>query len=179
MSKLRAAMKEKIKQIVLLENRPFSFRDFREFELGDKRYKMSPGTFRNQISSLKKNSQVELAFRSGVGFYTIPGKKFDKKMTAHHMGVSTVIDDTLLKRTRIYGWLKNCPTEKCALHNIRLTLKAAGIWKIFSNIYSDKVNPTSTFFNYMDVIVTVHYTDTVTVAIACSLRPIAIDVSTF
>jgi hypothetical protein len=32
-----------------------------------------------------------------------------------------------------------------------------------------------TFFNYIDVIVTIHHTNTITVAIACSLRPIAID----
>jgi hypothetical protein len=53
----------------------------------------------------------------------------------------------------------------------------------FSNIYADKVNsdnkdiqlPTSTYCDYIDVIVTIHHTDTVSVAISCSFRPIAID----
>jgi hypothetical protein len=89
----------------------------------------------------------------------------------------------MLKETPIYKWLKNKPFEKQALHDIRLTFKAAGIWNAFSNIYADKVNPankgiqlpTLPFFDYIDVIVTLHHTDTVSVAISCSFRPIAVD----
>lgn len=89
----------------------------------------------------------------------------------------------MLKETSIYKWLKNQPIQKQALHNIRLTFKAPGIWNIFSNSYAHNIDPankdiqlpTSTFFNYIDVIVTIHHTDTVSVSISCSFRPIAID----
>ena len=184
MSKLFGAMKLKIKEIVLVQDRPFSFLDFAEFEVSGQPFKMSHGTFRNYISILKKAGKVKLYSSSKPAFYTIPGKKFNKAMTHTHAGVlHSIIPERLLKDTPIYRWLKNKPVKKQALHDIRLTFKAAGIWNAFSNLYADKVNPankdiqlpTLTFFNYIDVIVTIHHTNTVTVAIACSLRPIAID----
>ena len=184
MSRLLGAMKLKIKEIVLVEDRPFSYLDFAEFEIGGQLYKMGHGVFRNNISKLKKTGEIELAFGSKPAFYTIPGKKFSKAMTHDHMGViHSIIPEHLVKDTPIYRWLENKPFEKQALHDIRLTFKAAGIWNVFSNIYADKVNsdnkdiqlPTSIYCDYIDVIVTIHHTDTVSVAISCSFRPIAID----
>jgi hypothetical protein len=32
------------------------------------------------------------------------------------------------------------------------------------------------FFDYIDVIVTIHHTDTVSVAISCSCKPIVVDI---
>ena len=185
MSKLLGAMRLKIKEIVLVQDRPFCYLDFAEFEIVGQEYKMNHGVFRNYISRLKKAREVELAFGSKPAFYSIPGKKFSKAMTHDHAGViHSIIPERLLKQTPIYSWLKNKPFEKQALHDIRLTFKAAGIWNVFSNIHADKVNPankdiqlpTMTFFDYLDVIVTIHHTDTVSVAIACSFRPIAVDV---
>lgn len=145
---------------------------------------MSHGTFRNYISRLKKAGETELAVGSKPACYTVPGKKFSKSMTHDHTGViNSIIPEHLLKDTPIYRWLKNKPVEKQALHDIRLTFKAAGIWNIFSNIHVDKVNPdnkdiqlsTLTYCDYIDVIVTIHHTGTVSVAVSCSFRPIAID----
>jgi hypothetical protein len=184
MSKLLGAMKLKIKEIVQLQDRPFSYLDFAEFEVGGQTYKMTHGTFRNYISELKKAGTVKLVCSSKPAFYTIPGKEFNKSMAHHHAGViHSIAPEHLIKSTPIYRWLKQRPIQKQALHDIRLTFKAAGIWDAFSNVYADKVNPankdiqlpTSTFLNYIDVIVTIHHTNTVAVAIACSLRPIAID----
>jgi hypothetical protein len=148
---------------------------------------MKHGTFRNYISKLKKSGNVKLVSSSKPAFYTIPGKEFNKAMTLNHAGVpaiNSIIPEFLLKQTSIYKGLKNKPFKKQALHDIRLTFKAAGIWNIFSNIHVDKVNPDNKdvqlsklpFFDYIDIIVTVHHTDTVSVAISCSFRPIAIDV---
>jgi hypothetical protein len=164
MSKLLGAMKLKIKEIVLVQRRPFSYLDLAEFEIGGQNYKMCQGTFRNNISKLKKTGEIELAVGSRPAFYTIPGKKFNKAMTHDHAGVINAI---ILER----------------LHDIRLTFKAAGIWNTFSNIYADKVNPvnkdiqlpTLTYCDYIDIIVTIHHTDTVSVGVSCSFRPIAID----
>jgi hypothetical protein len=186
MSKLLGAMKLKIKEIVQLQGRPFSYLDFAEFEVGGQTYKMTHGTFRNYISELKKAGTVKLVSSSKPALSTIPGKEFDKAMTHHHTGVSvinTIIPERLLKETPIYSWLKNCPTKKQALHNIRLTFKASGIWNAFSCCNAININaankdiqlPIVTFFDYIDVIVTIHHSDTVSVAISCSFRPIAID----
>jgi hypothetical protein len=98
MTKIALPMKLKIKEIVLIEQRPFCIADFREFEVGGKKYHMNDGTFRNYILKLRKPGEIEVAFKSKPVFYTIPGKKFTKSMTLDHMGVSTIINDSLLKR---------------------------------------------------------------------------------
>src|SRR2546423_6925273 len=89
----------------------FSFADFREFEKGGEKYQMKDGTFRNNISKLRKAGEVELAFRARPVFYTIPTKKFSKTMTQDHMGVpDRIIDPSVLKQTPIYKWIKNRPS---------------------------------------------------------------------
>jgi hypothetical protein len=65
-----------------------------------------------------------------------------------------------------------------------LTFEASEIWNIFYKIYPTHINPdnkgirlpTSVYFDYLDVAVTSHHTNTVSVAISCSFRPVAIDV---
>ena len=184
--KSSVAMKLWMNQIVVVQRRPISYLDFAEFKINGHTYKMSHGVFRNCISRLKKAKEVQLASRSKPAYYTIPGKEFNKAMTHNHTGVAvikSVIPEHLVKNTPIYRWLKNCPTKKPALHNIRLTFKVPGIWNAFSNSYAHNINaankdiqlPTLTFFNYIDVIVTIHHSDAVSVAISCSFMPIAID----
>jgi hypothetical protein len=80
------AMKLKMKEIILIEQRPFSFADFRKFEIGGKKYQMGYGTFRNNIPRLKKRGEVERAFKSRPAFYSVPGKKFNKMMTLGRRG---------------------------------------------------------------------------------------------
>lgn len=65
----------KMKEIIQIEQRPFSFADLREFEIGGEKYQMKDGLFRNNISKLRKTREVELAFRSRPASYTIPTKK--------------------------------------------------------------------------------------------------------
>jgi hypothetical protein len=181
MSRTLGARRQRIAEIVLKENRPFCIADLEEFEIGGKKYQIAYGTVKNIVSLLKKIGFVEPAFSSRPAFYTMRGKKFDKKMTHNHTGV---INSIIQKETPIYKWLKNCPTKKQPLHNIRLTFNAPGIWNVFFNSYAHNINgankdiqlPTLTFFNYIDVIATIHHSDIVSVAISCSYRPIAIDV---
>src|SRR5689334_9697874 len=128
-------MKLKIKQIVWVEQRPFSFADFREFEVGGEKYHMTEGTFRNNISELRKTGEVEPAFRSKPAIYTIPSNKFNKSMTIDHVGVpDAIISQSILKTMPIYNWLKNQPMEKQSLHNIRMRFECLGIWNIFYKI---------------------------------------------
>jgi hypothetical protein len=73
MSELDCAMMKHISYIVLKEHRPFSYRDFLQFELDRKQYKMQHGTFRNKISGLIHAQKVELAYNSGIAFYSMKG----------------------------------------------------------------------------------------------------------
>lgn len=79
MSRLLGAMKLKIREIVLVEKRPFTFADFREFEIAGQKYCMKDATFRNFISKLRRSGVVELAFRSRPAFYTLTGKDDDTR----------------------------------------------------------------------------------------------------
>ena len=138
---------------------------------------------------LKKKRMVKLAYNSGMAFYTLPKREFKKgtsMMTPNHMGVSdTIIDESLLRQTPIYKWLKNRPTKQQSLHDIRLTFNSQGIWNILSKIEPTAVNPnnkdillpTLAYDDDINVIVTVHHTDTISVAIACSCRPIALNIA--
>jgi hypothetical protein len=184
-SKILGAMKLKIHEIILKEQRPFSLSDLKTFEIGGKRYKINYGTLRNNISALVKAGFVEPAFRSRPAFYTIPGKKFDKSMTLDHTGVpNEIINKYILKQTPVYKWIKNRPFEKQALHNIRLVFESTGIWNIFSIVYPDKIGDvnkdielqTLIFFDHITVIITIHHNNTVSIAVSCSDKPVATDV---
>ena len=39
--------------------------------------------------------------------------------------------------------------------------------------------PSSVFFDYIDIAATIHHSDTVSVAISCSFRPIVVDIPDF
>ena len=62
----------KMNEIILIEQTPLSFDDFREFEIGGKKYQMKGCTFRNNISKLRKAGEVELALKSRPAFYEVP-----------------------------------------------------------------------------------------------------------
>ena len=89
----------KMNEIILIEQTPLSFDDFREFEIGGKKYQMKDGTFRNNISKLRKAGEVELAFKSRPAFYTISTKNTDKMMTLGRMRIpllyATFIQNTI------------------------------------------------------------------------------------
>jgi hypothetical protein len=182
------AMRKKIMQIVIQDERPFSFIDFKSFEIDGKRYELEHGTIRNYFSRLTKVGEIEFAYNSGVAFYTLPGKKFTKDVTANHVGGSYSSSLSLhqlpIKNTPIYKWIKNRRFDKQALHDIRLTFEAKGIWTIFHAIYPNLVNdnnqdlrlPSLIFFEYLNIGITIHHSDTVSIYIGCSCKPIALDV---
>jgi hypothetical protein len=73
--------------------------------------------------------------------------------------------------------------EKQSLHNIRLRFESAGLWDIYSKMMfvvnpdnKDIILPTSVYFDYLEVTVTIHHSNTVSVAISCSFKPIAVDI---
>ena len=110
-------------QIVFQERRPFNYRDFLTFEIDHDTYKMSHGTFRNKISMLKRKGEVNVAYYSGLGFYTLAGYDFPKPMTDDH---------TLVHNNPFYKFLQNLPVGQQSIHDIRLKFKVPNIWKIIS-----------------------------------------------
>jgi hypothetical protein len=109
-------------------------------------------------------------------------------MTLDHVGVpNTIIDQSVLKDMPIYNWIKRQPMEKQSLHNIRLRFESPGLWNIYSKMNTtttfvvnpdnkDITLPTSVYFDYLEVGVTIHHSNTVSVAISCSFKPIALDI---
>ena len=85
MTKLDNAMKEHMAYLVFFRHRPFSYKDFLYFEVNQKLYNISHGTFRNKISEMIQNDEVELYTKSNPNFYTLKGCRFDngKLMTGN------------------------------------------------------------------------------------------------
>jgi hypothetical protein len=180
LTELDDAMLKHIEYVNSHEKRAICVLDCRRFEVDGKEYEMTSGTFRNKISKLQKEGKVVFQFRSGHSYYSLPGYKFTKSMTDDHTGVPIKIG----RQTPIYKLLKERPREKQSVHNIRLTFVAKGIWKHISSKFPLSINVNNNDVNlnpiqFFDDIIfktTVHNTDTVSIAIACSLRPIVIDI---
>ena len=167
-----------MKYIVSNEYRPFSFKDFLKFSVDGKDYKMVHGTFRNMIGKLIKDGKVELVYISRIAFYTLKGYNFTKTITHNHTRVS-------YSSNPLYHLLLEQPLDKTSFHNIRLFFKVKDIWHILSTNSQFKLNHFSKditlgkwiiekdFF----ILVTIHRTDSVTISIGCSFRPVALDLN--
>src|SRR5918996_5939760 len=135
------AMLRRIREIVILEERPFSFIDLKGFEVDGTRYALKHGVIRNYLSKLTRSGEIEFAYNSGIAFYTLPGKTFTNGVTGNRMGDTHLLLRQLpIKSTPIYKWLKNRRFEKQALHDFRITFQASGIWLLFCMIHPKLVN---------------------------------------
>jgi hypothetical protein len=180
------AMKKRIREIVLLEEKPFSFLDFKNFAVDGIQYELKHGVIRNYLSKLTRRGEIEFSFNSGIAFYTLPGKTFSKDVAADRVGghpSSMLLHQLPIKGTPIYRWLKNRRFDKQALHDIRLTFEANGIWNLFKkypnfvDTYNQDIHlPPLAFFGYIDIGITVHHSDVVSISIGCSFKPIALDI---
>jgi hypothetical protein len=177
-SDLDKAMERHMANLVHLGNRPFSYRDFVVFEVDGIEYRMTHGTYRNKISRLKNAGKVDLAYNAGMAFHTLKGKTFGKQMTPNHTGVHHPNNDSFSRL--IY----NLPTDNAALHNIRMKFQVPGIWYTLSSKHPEfPVNQRSMdicipTWQIDDLLVraVVHKSDTVSVSVACSLAPVAVDI---
>jgi hypothetical protein len=166
-------MQEHMAYTVLSEHRPFSYKDFLDFEVNGKRYAMTHGTFRNKISKLLKEDTVELSYYSTSAFYTFKGYRFGKPMT---------LNPTVVHNNPVYQMLQDLPFDKQSIHDIHLKFKVPNIWKTFSvnanfpmrDRSNDIVLPSWIRSNTI-VRTVIHKSDMVTVVIGCSLHPIHID----
>ncbi|MFZ0895063.1 MAG: hypothetical protein WAZ77_11215 [Candidatus Nitrosopolaris sp.] len=195
LTELEVVMKKHMEFIISNEHRTFSYLDFMHFEVGGREYTMTHGTFRNRISKLREQGIVELAYNSGIAFYTLKGVHFGKtaacSMTPNHIRVLLrhVHRVPNIKKHPLYKCIKHHPFDKAAVHDLHLKFIAAGLWSILS-CHSDN-NNTSTLqiepfskdihlqkrvLNDLEIQVAIHRTDTVTVVIGCSSAPIIVDV---
>src|SRR4051812_44917337 len=82
-----------------------------------------------------------------------------------------------------YNFIENLPPDKYAVHDIRLKFRLENIWlnlsrrhpELTPNEVSKDITLDRMIIDDLNIIVTVHRTDTVSVIVACSLRPVAVD----
>ena len=173
-------MKKHINHLVLVEKRPFCFLDFLDFEVDGEHYSMAHGTFRNKISKLIREGFVELQYYSGPAFYSLKGVNLTKRkiMTGNHAVVSSMSSMSSV------SFIDNLPTDNHALHDIRYKFKVDNIWTTISashpeltpNDVSKDIGLDTILTHDLTIKITVHHTDTVSVMVACSLNPVAVDV---
>jgi hypothetical protein len=183
------------------ERRPFSYLDFMKFKVDELEYRMTHGTFRNNISSLMKEGLVEVSYRSHITFYTLRGVKFDKAsriaMTSNHMGVASIpitispaeSSPVFISSNPLYRLLRDLPLDKNSVHDIHLRFASPQIYAIiYSSISKRSFGSNYTInsrskdillpaWKVRDLLIkaTIHRTDTVSIVIGCSLNPIALD----
>jgi hypothetical protein len=198
MSELDEVMRIQMEHIVLHEHRSFSYLDFDRFAVKGHEYHVSHGTFRNKVSAMMKRGEVEPVSYSPQGFYTVKEVKFAKMMAANHTGVaspspsplpslSSICSNQELRYIRnhpVYRLIQNIPFDKCALHDIRLRFTVQDIWAVLCTSDNPTIDPVSKDIrlishqiNELDIKVTVHHTDTVSVVIGCSCTPVVIDLA--
>lgn len=152
LSKLTEAMIIHMHYLVYDEQRPFSYIDFMKFEVDEKNFRMSHGTFRNYISYLIKEGLVEIAYKSNITFYTLRGIKFGKAsritMTGNHTGaagspISVSPAESVpasISSNPSYRILKDLPLDQSSVHDIHLRFAGPQIYAIIHRIvYFQKV----------------------------------------
>lgn len=180
--KLDHPMKMHMHRLVRIEKRPFCFRDFLDFEVEGERYGMTHGTFRYKISQYVRNGYIQLEYYSGPAFYSLKGIGFTKPkpgMTDNHTMVSQ------LSSLSSVSFIDSLPADKHALHDIRFKFKVENIWSVITTNHPElKLNDISKDISLdplltydLTIKTTIHHTDTVSVIVACSLNPVAADIS--
>ncbi|MGA9840926.1 MAG: hypothetical protein WBQ25_01280 [Nitrososphaeraceae archaeon] len=176
-TKLDYAMKVRMQRIVRVEKRPFCYRDFLEFEVDGKKYSMTHGTFRNKISQYVRNGYAQLEYYSGLAFYSLEGYHFAKPklaMTDNH---------TVVPQLSSVSFIDNLPSQRHSVHDIRLRFKIDGIWatirrthpELTPNEVSKDISLSPILAYDMEAKTVVHHSDTVSVIVACSMKPVVVD----
>jgi len=196
MSKLDEALLQHMRYLVFTEGRPFSYRDFRYFEVNGESYSMAHGTYRNKISKLKKTGEVEDEYNAGVAFYTLRGYRFGKTkarmmtmtpmMTPNHMVVSpvtNVINNNEITRLPVYKAIQRLPPDRKALHNIRLRFHVQDSWTILESSSKYKPNAVSKDIQLpvlntdnLNIKIIIHRTNTISVIVGCSNAPVVVNI---
>ena len=110
MTVLENVMREHMASIVHIEHRPFCYKDFRYFEINGRPYRIAHGTFRNKISEMMQNGEVEINTKSNPNFYTLKGFRFDNgtMMTGNHTGANNISTQKIIRHP-LYQILEGNP----------------------------------------------------------------------
>jgi hypothetical protein len=182
MSKLKIAMYKRMSEIVNNEMRYFDHLDFvPKFIVDGQVYRIRYGTFRNYVSEFVRAEKVEVVQYSPQAIYTLQGVRFENPMTRDRTGALIMQNRRRLSNHPVYRIVQNLPFGQRALHDIRLRFNVKGTYDIFSSQYMKSPNSDDISFprwtvNDLEIITTVHSTDTVSIAVACSYCPVAVDV---
>ena len=196
MSKLDDLMREHMKNIVYKENRPFCYLDFINFTLNGNSFGVTQGTFRNKMCNIFKD-ELELVCYSPMAYYKLKGYNFPNSVTHNHTGdIDKIIHNntnftspsnilgTYFCNLPIYRHIKNLPFGMRSIHDIRLRFNVKGLWSLLSNstkfqlhTFSKDISVTKFERNNLNVKVTLHHTDTVSVSVGCSFAPIELDIN--
>jgi hypothetical protein len=188
MSKLDSGLWKRMKEIVEVEGRPFSKVDFvPTFNTEGIEFQIKGTTFRNKVSELLRAKKISVVCYSPQAFYTIGEQECSVMMTRTHTGVMSFHDRQRyrhLSNDPVYRVIQNIPFGRRALHDIRLRFNVNGIWSKMPIEYkripqSDDIQipPWPWKIKDLDIRVTVHSTDTVSIIIGCSYSPVAVDIS--
>ncbi|HJT85171.1 MAG TPA: hypothetical protein VJ697_11880 [Nitrososphaeraceae archaeon] len=184
MTELDDALRENMAFIVHIEHRPFCYKDFLYFEVNGKQYRTTHGTFRNKISQLMQNNEVEVNTKSNPTFYTLKGYRFGngKSMTDNHTEVNNNISAQKIIHHPLYQILEGTAFGERTIHNLHSYFNVRGIYNVLNNLklnedHFQKSNGISFtyFIDQFTIIVTIYPNDTSTVVIGCSENPILLD----
>jgi hypothetical protein len=187
LSKLDDAIMAHIREIVFTEYRPFCYIDFEKFDINGKTYHVAHGTFRNRVSKLLKVGEIEREYNSKIGFYTLTGVHFGNGVTRNHMGIPSVIPVTGVIKDEmddLLNYLKTIAVDQASVHDLHYKFSVPDIYKIMctSSKYNRLINSVSKdlilqpdIIDNLKIQTIIHRTDTVTISVACSAVPIAIN----
>jgi hypothetical protein len=166
------ALLKRLKYLNEVEYRPASYKDFEEFEVDGKPYKLEVGTLRNRFSVLKKEGHIERYYNSRASFFVTKGTRFGKQLTIQDMTERSIFQ---LSET-----IQLLPKESKGLHDIHTSFQVLDIWQVLFESKRFKVNEHNKgillpHFNIdgLKITANIHHTDTVTVTVACSKNPIS------
>ncbi|HKR73008.1 MAG TPA: hypothetical protein VJR94_02735 [Candidatus Nitrosocosmicus sp.] len=170
---------KRMRQIVVLEQRPFTYADLTMFEIDGQVHTYKNGTIRNIFSQLRKEGKIERIGRSSPVLHTVVGFNFEKKkVTSDHTGVaSNNVVQKYMKIFRIHE------LDNPAIHNIRLKFHSDKLAEILLINKSDLIYYVDTnqnknmvlkdiFIGGILIKTTISNKGTVLVTIACSDNPI-------
>ncbi|MGI9010182.1 MAG: hypothetical protein ACR2F1_03225 [Nitrososphaeraceae archaeon] len=184
MSELDDAMREHMAYLVFVDYRPFSYKDFLSFEVNGKLFRMAYRTFRNKISKMRQNDEVELYIKSSPNFYTLKGCRFDngKPMTDNH---TEVINTQKIIHHPLYQIFEGTSFGQRAVHDLHLKINIQQIYNSLLNNQEEikkNINQRNKGIqlNYYDIekftiILTVYPNDTCKIVIGCSENPIPLN----
>ena len=175
MNRTNEALLKRLEYINEVEYRPASYKDFEEFEVDGKLYKLKNSTLRNRFSVLKNEGRIERYYNSRASFFVIKGVRFGKQRTQHAMTEHSI--------SQLSDAIQLLPKESKGVHDIHTSFQVLDIWQVLSESKRFKVNEHNkgillSPFNIdaLKITANIHHTDTMTVTVACSKNPVSTEI---